>query len=119
MLVSHILKAKGDRVFTVGPDETLQAAAAGLGAKRVGAMVVLAVGGGVAGIVSERDVARVVGESGAAALERPVSEVMSRDVVFAEPTGWFAGANLLRSKLPAATQINVRNMRREWLKAGK
>ena len=36
--------------------------------------------------------------------------------VFAEPTGWFEGANLLRSKLPLVVQNNVRNMRREWLK---
>jgi hypothetical protein len=41
---------------------------------------------------------------------------IEQHVVFAEPAGWFAGANLLRSKLPAAVQINVRNMRREWLK---
>jgi hypothetical protein len=41
---------------------------------------------------------------------------VEQHVVFTEPTGWFAGANLLRSKLPAAVQINVRNMRREWLK---
>ncbi|HEX4608730.1 MAG TPA: hypothetical protein VH092_11055 [Urbifossiella sp.] len=41
---------------------------------------------------------------------------IEQHVVFAEPAGWFNGANLLRSKLPAAVQINVRNMRREWLK---
>jgi hypothetical protein len=38
-------------------------------------------------------------------------------IVFAEPTGWFEGANLLRSKLPLVVQNNVRNMRREWAKA--
>lgn len=41
---------------------------------------------------------------------------IEQHVVFAEPAGWFAGANLLRSKLPAAVQLNVRAMRREWLK---
>ncbi len=35
-------------------------------------------------------------------------------VVFAEPTGWFDGANLLRSKLPPVVQNNVRTMRKEW-----
>jgi hypothetical protein len=40
-------------------------------------------------------------------------------VVFVEPQGWFGGENLLRSKLPAALQINVRNMRKEWAKVGK
>ena len=38
-------------------------------------------------------------------------------IVFVEPEGWFDGANLLRSKLPIAVQINVRNMRKEWTKA--
>ena len=37
-------------------------------------------------------------------------------VIFAEPTGWFDGANLLRSKLPPVVQNNVRTMRKEWAK---
>ena len=85
MLVAQILRSKGDAVFTVGPDETLEAAARLLGHRRVGAMVVLDPAGRVAGIVSERDVARVVGEAGVGALARPVGEVMTREVVFAEP----------------------------------
>ena len=44
---------------------------------------------------------------------------IEQHVIFAEPMGWFNGANLLRSKLPLAVQINVRSMRKEWLKAGK
>lgn len=41
---------------------------------------------------------------------------VEQHIVFAEPTGWFDGANLLRSKLPLVVQANVRNMRKEWLK---
>ena len=37
------------------------------------------------GIVSERDIVRVVAEGGAAALGQPVSGCMTRDVLFAEP----------------------------------
>jgi hypothetical protein len=37
-------------------------------------------------------------------------------VIFAEPTGWFDGANLLRSKLPPVVQNSVRTMRKEWAK---
>ena len=85
MLVSQILKSKGDMVFTVEPGASLQDAAALLGSRGVGAMVVTGPGGRVEGIVSERDVARVVGEEGAGGLERPVSTVMTREVVFAEP----------------------------------
>ena len=84
MLVAHILKTKGDMVFTVGPDETVAAAARLLGSRRVGAMVVMG-GGEVIGILSERDVTRVVADAGAAGLDRPVSEFMSREVVFADP----------------------------------
>jgi hypothetical protein len=43
---------------------------------------------------------------------------IEQHVVFAEPTGWFDGANLLRSKLPLVVQSNVRSMRKEWVKAG-
>jgi hypothetical protein len=42
---------------------------------------------------------------------------VEQHVIFTEPTGWFDGANLLRSKLPIVVQTNVRNMRKEWLKA--
>ena len=50
-------------------------------------------------------------------LHEPAGAIfIEQHVVFAEPAGWFAGANLLRSKLPTAVQINVRAMRREWLK---
>ena len=37
-------------------------------------------------------------------------------LVFAEPEGWFDGANLLRSKLPAVIQDATRNFRRELAK---
>ena len=85
MLVSEVLKSKGDAVFTVEPDATLRRAAALLGEQRVGALVVMGADGRVEGIVSERDVARVVGEAGAESLDLPVAKVMTRDVVFAEP----------------------------------
>ena len=41
MLVSQIVKNKGDMVFTVAPSESVGAVAALLHARRVGAMVVL------------------------------------------------------------------------------
>ena len=86
MLVSQILKAKGDIVFTIAPDESVQAAAALLLARGVGALIVMEPGDQVVGIVSERDIVRAIAQEGAAALDRPVSSCMTRDVVFAEPT---------------------------------
>jgi CBS domain-containing protein len=85
MLVSQLLKSKGDLVFTAAPADTVAAVSALLLARRVGALVVQEAER-VVGIVSERDIVRIVAEHGAAALERPVSECMTADVLFAEPT---------------------------------
>jgi hypothetical protein len=41
---------------------------------------------------------------------------IEQHIIFAEPTGWFDGENLLGSKLPIAVQQNVRTMRGEFLK---
>jgi hypothetical protein len=50
-------------------------------------------------------------------LTQPAGAVfVEQHLVFAEPTGWFDGANLLRSKLPQAAQINVRDTRKEFKK---
>ena len=85
MLVSQILRTKGDSVFTVGPNETVGSASALLHSRRVGALVVLDEADQVVGIVSERDVVRVVAEAGAGGLGQPISACMSKGVVFAEP----------------------------------
>lgn len=50
-------------------------------------------------------------------LAEPAGAVfVEQHVIFTEPTGWFEGANLLRSKLPPAMTNTVRSMRREWAK---
>jgi CBS domain-containing protein len=85
MLVSQILKEKGDLVFTASPGDSVAAVAALLVSRRVGAMVVLDQAHDVAGIVSERDIVRVVAELGAEGLSQPISACMTRDVVFAVP----------------------------------
>jgi CBS domain-containing protein len=85
MLVSQILKGKGDLVFTASPTDSVAAVAALLVARRVGAMVVLDDEHSVAGIVSERDIVRIVAELGADGLSQPISACMTRDVVFAAP----------------------------------
>ena len=85
MLVSQILKTKGDLVFTVSPQETIGAAAAQLLERRVGAVVVLDPGDSVIGILSERDVVRVIAERGESGLQTPVEQCMTREVLFADP----------------------------------
>ena len=41
---------------------------------------------------------------------------VEQHIVYAEPQGWFDGANLLRSKLPPVMTVNVRRMREAWAK---
>jgi hypothetical protein len=53
-------------------------------------------------------------------LSEPAGAIfIEQHVVFAEPMGWFDGANLLRSKLPIVVQNQVRNIRKEWSKASE
>lgn len=85
MLVSQILKDKGDLVFTATPQESVSAVAAQLHARRVGAVVVVNDAGEVAGIVSERDIVRVLAKRGAECLDSAVEGCMTRDVIFATP----------------------------------
>ena len=85
MLVSQILRTKGDKVFTITPGELVGAVAELLHTKGVGAFVVLDAGNKVAGIVSERDIVRAVAAHGAASLARPVSDFMTSKVIVADP----------------------------------
>ncbi len=80
MSVSQILKQKGRDVITASPGDTVQAVAETLGKMRIGAVVVSSGGGKIDGIVSERDVVRAVGEQGGAALSKPVSSIMTKNV---------------------------------------
>jgi CBS domain-containing protein len=85
VLVSHILKDKGDMVFTVGPAETVAAGAALLEERGVGAMVVVADDRSVVGIVSERDIVRLLARHGAGALDMFIADCMTPDVIVAGP----------------------------------
>jgi CBS domain-containing protein len=80
MAVREILAAKGNEVVTIDPDSSLADAARALAQHRIGAVVVLGPGERIAGILSERDIVRLIGEYGVEALSRRVSEAMSTSV---------------------------------------
>lgn len=84
MLVAEILKDKGGAVFTIAPQTPLAQACVELNARRVGALVVCD-DDRVAGVLSERDVVRALAHGGPAALDRPVADYMTAEVVFAAP----------------------------------
>jgi len=46
-------------------------------------------------------------------IDAPGALLVEYHLVFAEPSGWFDGANLLRSKLPLVCQDGVRKLRRQ------
>ncbi|HYD28233.1 CBS domain-containing protein [Brevundimonas sp.] len=84
MLVAEILKDKGDAVYSIRPDARLGDACGELDRLRVGALVVCD-DDRVVGVLSERDVVRAVASRGAGALDLPVSDFMTAEVVFAAP----------------------------------
>jgi CBS domain-containing protein len=85
MTIAHILHGKPHRLISVAPDHSLQQAAEILGKERIGALLVLKPNGDIAGIISERDIVRAVGASGADILARPVAELMTKDVTCCSP----------------------------------
>ncbi len=80
MTVRTILDTKGHQVQGVEPDAKLSAAIKILSERRIGAVLVMNQGR-IEGILSERDIVRVLGERGASVLDAPVSTVMTRKVV--------------------------------------
>ena len=81
MTVKTILSAKGGNVTTIEPSADLAAATKLLAEKRIGALLITGAEGRVVGILSERDIVRTLAAHGAAALQLPLSEVMTRKVV--------------------------------------
>jgi CBS domain-containing protein len=80
MTVRAILDSKGHHIESVEPDGKLSAAVKTLSERKIGAVLVMSKGR-IEGILSERDIVRVLGERGAAVLDEPVSAVMTRKVV--------------------------------------
>ncbi len=80
MTVSAILNDKGYDVETVAPDMSLGAAASTLAEKRIGALVVTRGDGRIAGILSERDIVKAIGQHGAEALSMRVDQAMTAKV---------------------------------------
>jgi CBS domain-containing protein len=81
MTVKTILSGKGNSIVSIEPTATLDAAVKKLAEHKIGALLVLGPDRRVTGILSERDIVRVLAEQGAAALAQPLSQVMTRKVV--------------------------------------
>jgi CBS domain-containing protein len=85
MTVRAILDTKGHQIQSVEPEAKLAAAIEILGERKIGAVLVMSKGR-IEGILSERDIVRVLGERGAGVLDEPVSAVMTRKVISCKQT---------------------------------
>lgn len=81
MQVEHILQGKGTAVHTVRRIATIAEAIATLNQHRIGAVVVVNAGGEVAGILSERDIVRKMGDDPTSFLSTTVDKVMTAKVI--------------------------------------
>ncbi|MGA2088351.1 MAG: CBS domain-containing protein [Stellaceae bacterium] len=91
MNVDSILKSKGRDVVTIAADATINDAVLLLRRKRIGALVIGPNGGGVEGILSERDIVRALAEYGARVFDLPVSALMTRNVITCAPEDGVSG----------------------------
>lgn len=86
MHIAAVLKRKGSTIITANPEDRVDAVARQLAQHRIGAVLVMKGDGVPAGILSERDIVRAVAADGAAALERPAADLMTRELVTGRPS---------------------------------
>ncbi len=81
MIIGQILKSKGRGVMTASPNDSIQEIALRLASRKIGAVIIMGEGGNVAGIISERDIIRLIAEHGANALAMAAKDGMTREVI--------------------------------------
>ena len=84
MRIADVLRNKGADVLSIAPDTLVSELISGLVGRNVGAMVVVGPDG-LVGIVSERDVVRMLHDHGADALGRRVADIMTSELVTCSP----------------------------------
>ena len=83
--VRMILDSKSPDVWSVSPDTPVYDASSLMAEKGIGAVLVLD-GEEVVGIMSERDYARKIVLKGRSSAQTPVSEIMTKNVIYVEPS---------------------------------
>ena len=81
MNVSGILKSKGSGIITASPSQSLREIARTLAENKIGAIVVTGPAKDLVGIFSERDLVRAIASAGDSALDEPIGNHMTSDVV--------------------------------------
>jgi CBS domain-containing protein len=83
--VAKLLEGKGDDIYSIRPQATLQDAVMELRDKRIGALMVRDAEGALVGILSERDIVRKLAETPGSTLPNKVEDVMTKAVETCEP----------------------------------
>lgn len=81
MNIGQILKSKSRGVSTGRPDDTIEEIANRLAQRNIGAIIVVGDSGAVTGIISERDIIRLIAKHGSKALALKARDGMTHDVV--------------------------------------
>jgi CBS domain-containing protein len=81
MSVAYIMEEKGRNVSSVLPATSLNDTITLLARNRTGAVVVADEAQHILGIISERDIVRIIATHGAAALVEPVADYMTKPVM--------------------------------------
>jgi CBS domain-containing protein len=103
MQVETILQSKGREVTTITSRAPIRDAVDLLNRHRIGAVVVVD-NGKVTGILSERDVVRHLGDDWNSLAQKPVAEVMTRNVITAAP------ASTVADLMERMTEHRIRHM---------
>jgi CBS domain-containing protein len=83
--IKELLESKPQGiVHSIGPDETVFTAVARMVEMNIGALLIIK-GGSIKGIMTERDYLRFITEKGRTARDTPVSEVMTRKIIYVTP----------------------------------
>jgi len=83
--VATILSGKGHDVVSCEPGTQVAEAARMMRNKRIGTVLVVDNGGGILGLVSERDIVRAIGEHGRDVLSYSCAEIMTAPVTVCHP----------------------------------
>lgn len=81
MHISKLLEGKDHSIITITEGNTIREACETLATKNIGAILVMTSEDDIAGILSERDIVRVLNSHGADVLDANVADHMTRSVV--------------------------------------
>ena len=83
--IKELLEGKEQRtVHSIGPEETVFTAVTRMVEMNIGAILIIK-GGSIKGIMTERDYLRFITEKGRTARDTPVSELMTRKIIYVTP----------------------------------